>query len=189
VRKWITTAVSWVLRQLGYAGRQENITEVTPVTDRSQALDSDAMRENVQKVLERVYRKIWNDWYADVPAATPATIVFELDASTSLYSHVLHEHRIGFGEVDAEELLNNDGLIPIATDGWPAWCRELVHEMLHEYQFRALNQQATPEGGELHTAHHRRFPGPRHDAVFFTAIARWAHYFDLTPEQLVERIC
>ena len=99
---------------------------------------------------------------------------------------MLHEHRIRLWRDGRQELLNNDGLIPIATDSWPTWYRELVHEMLHEYQFRALNQQATPEGAELHTAHHQRFPGPGHNAVFFTAIARWAHYFDLMPEQLVE---
>lgn len=69
--------------------------------------------------------------------------------------------------------------------GWPAWKRELVHELLHEYQYKVVAGNASVMGKALEKKHCHCFDGPGHDAHFFTAIAEKASYFGMSPETLI----
>ena len=147
-----------------------------------------ADNEQVREALEKHYISIWQDWYADIDDAIPAAIFFEEVSTWSIYQHNEHEHHINLGEWDVEQLLKDDEPLPPTSTDWPKWRQELVHEMLHEYQFRGLNRESTPEGEALHAVHRHKFAGQGHDADYFTAIAKWAPYFGLTPEDLIERV-
>ena len=61
----------------------------------------------------------------------------------------------------------------------------MLHEMLHEYQFKVL-KQPTEAGEQLFKTSKKRFPGEGHDAVFYTAIAVWAPEFGLSPESFAQ---
>ena len=70
---------------------------------------------------------------------------------------------------------------------WSLVRGQLLHEMMHEYQFKVVKEPSV--AGELLFATTRaRFAGPGHDARFYTAIATLASHFELTPEAFAQEL-
>jgi hypothetical protein len=68
---------------------------------------------------------------------------------------------------------------------WPIWKRELVHEMLHEYQNKVI-KKASNIGSVLKSR--SCFLGPGHDDKFYSAVAEKAKYFNFTPEDFFKML-
>ncbi len=137
--------------------------------------------EDVKAMADLTYRTIWNDWYQDILGVKPANHDFRISDLSAGYSHSknwLH-NPIGDGNLDDEDILDDSG--------WPIWKIQLVHEMLHEYQFKAV-RLPSPQGVALQRRFGGSFSGKGHDEKFFTAVAEKANYFDMTPEDLIGRL-
>ena len=82
---------------------------------------------------------------------------------------------------------------------WPSWKKELVHEMIHEYQHK-IEFDSSIEGKQLFdlfqesstkaksSANGSGFIGRGHDERFYTAIIKIAGIMKLTPIELKKRI-
>jgi len=140
-----------------------------------------ATLEEVTALVHKVYDQIWTDWYAGIPGAHKATVEVPLSDSGSGYSR--EEHRlinpVGQGSLDDYDILHDHG--------WPIWKVQLVHEMLHEWQYKKPCQPAEAAVA-LHAKYKNKFWGPGHGPDFFQAIVEKAHYFCMNPEELVWRI-
>ncbi len=157
----------------------------------SDAINTSDADDPVHAALAREYLDMWATWYSEVDGQTPARLHFELNASCSLYNHEKDQHHITLGEFDVDELMGKTDAAfqrPNDSTDWPKWKQELVHEMLHEYQYKALNRDESNTGKQLFDAHHSKFVGQGHGPDYFTAIERVAPLFDLSPEQLIEQI-
>ena len=64
---------------------------------------------------------------------------------------------------------------------------ELLHEMLHEMQYKELTE-ASVEGKELYKTNKTRFSGPGHDELFFSAVVLAAKILGHDPELLVKEL-
>lgn len=64
---------------------------------------------------------------------------------------------------------------------------ELLHEMLHEQQFKD-GPEISAAGHALYEKFKNYFSGQGHDEVFFTVIAAASGAFGMTPEQLVQNL-
>jgi hypothetical protein len=142
-------------------------------------------------VIERTYGAIWNDWFEglDVPRAD---FYVTHDCADSGYRLKKNELHLNLPELNVEEVADDLRTIcntaPPPGIGWPTWKRELVHELLHEYQHKVVAGQASPQGWELEAKHHGCFDGVGHGADFFTAIAEKASYFGISPEDLISNL-
>ncbi len=65
------------------------------------------------------------------------------------------------------------------SNGWSSLRRDVIHETLHEYQYK-VQQTPSPAGQALYAARRRNFSGKGHNAVWYSAIAAWAHHFNLS---------
>lgn len=147
--------------------------------------------ELARAALESEYLQMWQVWYSDSDCETPAKICFEPNSSWSIYSHKEHEHRINLGERDVDELLGKgepEFQRAANSPDWPKWKQELVHEMLHEYQYKAIGQQATCDGQQLYDLHNAKFVGQGHGPDYFTAIHKIAQLLNISPEELIKQI-
>jgi len=88
----------------------------------------------------------------------------------------------------SDDCLTRHNAGPQPGIGWPAWRRELVHELLHEYQHKVVASKTSPEGIALEARHRRRFDGVGHGADFFTAIAEKASYFGISADDLISNL-
>ena len=183
----IVVAIAAVLylrmRSLGYS-RNHNVDTL----DAMAATDS---HEPVRAALEREYLKMWSDWYANKNGMKPSQLYFEPDSTWSLYNHDKDEHHINLGEWDVEELIGNgqpEFQRCADSPDWPKWKQELVHEMLHEFQYKAIDQQASSEGQRLYETYKAEFTGQGHGPEYFTAIHQVAPIFGITPEQFIEKV-
>jgi hypothetical protein len=122
----------------------------------------------VNQLINSTYSIFWNDWYKNFPGFQPAALKINLGDFTSGYSHSLNSIFIYVCEGNLEDSNILDG------SDWPIWLRELVHEMLHEYQNK-VPFQPNAEGIQLHSKH--RFIGNGHDERFYTSIVIHAPYF------------
>ena len=69
----------------------------------------------------------------------------------------------------------------------PSWWTTLLHEIIHEYQHKRVEEPST-EGIALKEQHPRPFPGHGHDERFYTAVVAIAPAFEATPEEFLEMI-
>jgi hypothetical protein len=141
--------------------------------------------------LTREYLALRGKWYSSLPDLVPAAIHIDLNASCSLYNHDDNEIRIALGEFDVDELTGEaDPMFACPSDAaeWPKWKQELVHEMLHEYQHKALGWSDSASGRQLHVDHKSKFTGQRHGPDFFTAVDSIAPILGVSPEQLIEYV-
>lgn len=76
----------------------------------------------------------------------------------------------------------------LRPDMWPVWKIDLVEEMLHEYQFKAV-QHVSASAKTLHSQYWKKFYGPGHDQFFFAAIEAKAPCLQMTPEKLIAVLC
>jgi hypothetical protein len=138
-----------------------------------------AMRfAQLERTIRNVYAKIWGDWYEGLPGATKAGLVIEVRIATSGYSGSADKIYIYVGEWNLEDDIS------VEDQDWPQWKRDLVHEMLHEWERKALGASSR-DGEELWQRHSAKFDGPGHEAAFFTAIMEKAPYFNMTPEEFI----
>lgn len=140
-----------------------------------------------RRLLHAEYCRIWQEWYSD-SNCVPADIVVEDREGASGYSPEENRLFLLLPEANLAEAVDDlTGETRLQFKGldWNVWRRELVHEMLHEYQHKTLGFRATPGGRELSDKSVRKFSGSGHGADFYSAIADRALYFGLTPEELV----
>ena len=64
---------------------------------------------------------------------------------------------------------------------------ELLHEMLHEMQYKELTK-TSKEGKELYQKYQTRFSGPGHDDKFFSAVVEAAKLLGHDPNWFVEQL-
>jgi hypothetical protein len=102
------------------------------------------------------------------------------------YRHSTNEIFLYLDDGDAEDLAREQAGYrnPIGQLGWHTWKTIIVHEMIHEYQFKCLLGPSAA-GIALLSTHGRHFSGPGHDELFYSAIVANAPLFDVTPEQLL----
>ena len=91
-------------------------------------------------------------------------------------------------EETSDDLRTICNTAPPPVIGWPAWKRELVHELLHEYQYKVIAGQASPEGMKLEAKYRGCSEGADHGAAFFAAIAEKASYFGISAENLISNL-
>ena len=75
------------------------------------------------------------------------------------------------------------------NEPWPEWKKALVHEVIHEYEFKAL-RSTSEEGVALHKRWEKKnfTPPEKHAALFFTAVCDRAAHFHLSPDELCSRL-
>ncbi len=135
--------------------------------------------EAVSALIQKKYKEIWAVWYSGTHAI-PARVQVEPSDVSSGYSPSQKLIIIGLpaGNLDDTDILDEDG--------WPIWKRELVHEMLHEWQ---SNTACSPT--PLAESLEQYAPvgcGQGHEPEFFQAVIERASYFSMTPEQLIEKL-
>ena len=81
------------------------------------------------------------------------------------------------GRLGTKDIQPNKNVRPIGET-------EVLHEMLHEIQFKELTEP-TPEGTRLYQKHGPYFSGPGHDEKFFSAIVDAAGLLNLAPDDLL----
>jgi len=126
---------------------------------------------------------VWKDWYTDHSGVSPAKVTFDLKCTSSGYSNRknLIIVSLGEGNLDNHDILNKED--------WPAWKQQLIHEMLHEYEMKAI-REPSKEGKALHAKYSALHSSPLawgslHSESFYTAVCDKAPYFGLTPEKLL----
>jgi hypothetical protein len=143
----------------------------------------------IRDFLTQEYSRISSDWYADVGDYTPALLEIKFEDCAAGYSQNRNVLQLCISEGNREDfecIFGGQKALGYRL-GWYVSQRELVHEMLHEYQYKMVGAP-TDEGIALFAKHKRRFPDPGHDATWFTAIALRASYFDVTADQLISEL-
>jgi hypothetical protein len=143
-------------------------------------------RLDAEKHIREFYEQTWRDWYGVHGHPKPAKLIFHWDESgTTHYRKSTDEIHLSSDDGDCENIaaeLAGQRWSYAAKLGWYAWKTFLVHEMLHEYQYKVV-LNPTPAGESLLGQFAKRnFEGAGHDAVFYSAIADRATYFGVTPE-------
>lgn len=136
------------------------------------------------------YARIWEEWYKTVDLSQ-AKLVIEKKCESSGYKKDEDTIYLFFPEVNLEEILTDEQCIcdyTVNILGWNLWRRELVHEMLHEYQYKIILNNISIEGRNLYKQFGQYFSGAGHGPDFFTAISIQAKYFSLTPETLIHNL-
>ncbi|MDI1247851.1 MAG: hypothetical protein PSV13_03115 [Lacunisphaera sp.] len=138
--------------------------------------------EEVATLAQTTYDSIWEDWYAQMPNATKAMVSTYIGVDSAGYSHPrnLLQNPIGDGNLEDFDIRN--------VEGWPIWKVQLVHEMLHEWQFKKPCVATAPAVALHAQCLRRNFTGGGHGPEFFQAILEKAPYFGMTPLELFNRI-
>src|ERR1022692_1826910 len=146
--------------------------------------DTDRLNQG-NAVIEHTYYAIWNDWFAST-GVSRASFHLTHQCADSGYRPERDELHLNLPETNVEEAADdaasNYRTATPPTIGWPVWKRELVHEILHEYQHKVVAGQASPGGTALEGEHRGRFRGAGHGADYFTAAEEKASYFGGSPE-------
>ncbi|MGC9969723.1 MAG: hypothetical protein ABSE56_03945 [Bryobacteraceae bacterium] len=142
-------------------------------------------------VVARTYYVIWNDWFGAM-GISRASLCLTHECTASGYRPGQDELHLNLPEGNVEEASDDAGtnhdIPPPPGIGWPAWKRELVHELLHEYQHKVVAGRASPGGAALQAKHRGCFDDTGHGADFFTAIQEKASYFGVSPEALIANL-
>jgi len=93
--------------------------------------------------------------------------------------------RIVFLESDLDDPLAINGS-EFSTQK-PVWKTELLHEAIHEYQFKCVSE-ATTEGIAFMKSLKGNFSGPGHDEKFYSAICDCAKKLGCDPQTLLNSI-
>lgn len=151
------------------------------------------MDENarIESYLKALYLVIWFNWYHDQPDATPATVIVEFADGDDGYDRDTHRMYFRISEANRDDILQG-----IRSDfnhrsdavEWPVWYTALVHEMIHEYQFRVLNDAATAEGQTLFDNPPKIWDGPGHGVGFYSAIANRAIVLHMPAAELCKSL-
>jgi len=134
--------------------------------------------EEVSRLIQETYRRIWSDWYRGRSGLSPAQLTVSTADCSSGYRPRKDTIDVAIPEGN---LRDSDVLAP---GKWPVWMIDLIEEMLHEFQHKAVTEP-TDAGIELCKSYCRSFADEGHDDRFFSAIAMNARYFKMAPEQLI----
>ena len=148
-----------------------------------------ATLEESKRLLQAEYDRIRSDWYAGHRNTAPAVLDVRLGDGSAGYSHSSNTLLIFISEENLPEIdrhLRGEKHW-FGKLRWFIHQTELIHEMLHEYQFKIL-VEPTPEGRVLFAKYQNRFFGPNHNDLFFTAIADKSAYFHVSPDELVNEL-
>jgi hypothetical protein len=139
----------------------------------------------VQAYFQNEYDRIAADWYGADAAFSPASLVVALGDYAGGYSMRENKMLLFLGEHNLDDFsrIFQRERWPGSKLGWFANQSEFFHEMLHEFQYKAVSQP-TDEGRSLFAKYGHRHSDPGHDELWFTAIAQQADYFGLTPDEL-----
>ena len=139
--------------------------------------------ENVRRLIWVTYGALWAEWYEDHRGHQMARLRIELGDGSAGYISSQDTILIPLAEGNLDDPYSLDDIKNLSK--CPVWIIELVHEMLHEYQHKAV-RVASAEGRRLFAS--RKLPltfsGEGHDEAFFTAIAEKAASFSLMPAEL-----
>lgn len=147
------------------------------------------MLRQIEHEAKASYGQMWAQWYVAHRDCQPAALEVATDDEASpghSPSRNLIYLPVCSGDVEEYAFLVADS--PFAADEkWRVWTQALVHKMLHEFQDKAA-PVPTEAGRALLASHRWKFDGPGHDEVFYTAIAKHAHCFGLSPEELRDHL-
>ncbi len=141
------------------------------------------VNDSIREYMTSVYQTLWNDWYAGIEDAEPAQLDIRFQDGTDGYDNVEHKHYFFVSDGNRPEIIDdrdNNFDLRSKPATWHNWYIVMVHEMIHEYQFKVLNDETTLAGQNLHDNAHKNFTGPGHGSGFYTAIANRAPYFHVT---------
>jgi hypothetical protein len=148
-----------------------------------------ASLEECRELLQREYNRVWADWYAGRANLRPAALDVRFGDGSAGYSRTSNELLICVSDEnipDFDRHLRGErhwsGKLK-----WFVHQAELIHEMLHEYQFKILTEPSQ-EGLALSAKYRGKFFGPDHDELFFSAIAEKAEYFGVSADQFVNEL-
>ena len=144
--------------------------------------------EYIKTEAEDFYNSTWRDWYQgrDCRIATlECAVNDEADARYSPSKDLIYLPLCSGDIEDYDKLPADDSFCEY--EKWRVWKQALVHEMLHEYQYKAVCG-SSEEGGRLYNQYKNAFLGNGHDELFFTALAEKAAYFKMTSEELIAKL-
>lgn len=145
--------------------------------------------QQIEHEARAYYRQLWAQWYSTHRGCHAAALDVAIDdvaAAGYSPSRDLIYLPVCSGDVEEYARLVSDSSFA-EEEKWRVWKQSLVHEMLHEFQHKAA-PVPTETGRALLASHRWRFDGPGHDDIFYTAVAECAHCFDLSPEELRDRL-
>ena len=144
--------------------------------------------QKFKKYIKSEYDKYFKEWYIDFERINNSKLLILVDEfgfctgyCKSCKTIMLSQNTGNLDDI--EESFHND---------WPSWKKELIHEMLHEYQDK-VNFDATPEGSALFREFQETqtipkisingigFEGAGHDERFYTLICLFSVKFNLSP--------
>ena len=140
--------------------------------------------DDVGKLIKETYDSTWRSWYAGAPGETPSTLEVRLGACSSGYlksSDTILIY-VASGNINNRDVED--------AEGWPLWKCELIHEMLHEYQYKMVTAPSEP-GTQLWLKYKdsfQSFPGKGHGADFYTAMVSVSSLMGVSPEQLFDKL-
>lgn len=146
--------------------------------------------------LRKLHDHLWSLWCLPELSIKPATLCMQVrDITDSFYNKatdVIYLYLVEYDMQDVadEEKRRNIGLAAPGRQRGVVWANvttQLLHEMMHEFQYKVL-KETTREGEELFRTTTARFGGSGHDTLFYSAIAIHAKQFGLTPEEFAREL-
>jgi hypothetical protein len=140
----------------------------------------DEQAAEIGDYLQEIYNTIWGNWYAGIDEAEPAAFDVQFTDGTDGYNPDTHTLVLFISEGNRDEILaDRDAEFDLFSHPatWHGWYTVLVHEMIHEYQYRSMNNAVTVEGQSLMDNYPKHWNGPGHGAGFYSAIVSRAAYF------------
>lgn len=143
--------------------------------------------DTIRNTIKAEYNRIWAEWYRDMKDLRPAELVIELGEHSPGYHDPTNRMMFFYGENDFADFGRKRPLMPVTRAGWFTYKGELVHEMLHEYQFKS-RLKPSEIGRRLCDRFGNCFAGPGHTPEWFTAIVEKSSYFHITIKELLTEI-
>ncbi len=136
---------------------------------------------------------LYDEWekilYPDGRKTDSAEIKVSIGCKTSGYYVSNNLICIYIPDGNLEDFKARIGTLNTHSGKWnrPVNETELLHEMLHEMQYKELTK-TSEEGKELFKKHQHRFSGPGHDDKFFSAVVEAALLLGHDPEWFVQQL-
>ena len=154
-----------------------------------------------QKHIKTEYEKYFEKWYGDDKTINKAKLLVLIDENgfTSGYCKCCKTIIISQNSGNLEDIESTN--ILFHEKDWPSWKKELIHEMLHEYQdkvnFKTIQQgidlfhefQETPAKPKISTKYHDLgFEGAGHDERYYTLLCIFSEQFNLSAIELKKQL-
>jgi len=144
--------------------------------------------QEAREIIIQEYDRIWNDWFHCIQNVVQSKLDIRAIIAQSGYTSKDDTVHIFISGHDLDEFDYNFGT------GYPTWRRELIHELLHLWQFKS-GIEIMREGKKLFWVYERSGFGygrfgykERHNELFYSAIVDKAGYFNMTPVELINHI-